>query len=541
MKRRDFVKSTALAGVTAVAQGCVSAQMGSRALRKPENTGDGFDVHPFIKNNPGAVFIHLTDVDEKTNSQAMGSIGKQLSRELIVRQNGGYPMSTKVTVKPNWTSAGPKDGKPVVEKLGVNTDPFFVEGFVQGMKSLGPEDFYIRECCCPDQWEPMGYAAMCERNDIDLRNLSKIPAWDLEPGKDLNWIEIPDPVVTRRVAYMAPMNEPGSFLVNIAKMKSHGMGITAAIKNLQGIAGHRFHQMCTPVQQITKNYEKYYHKHFVKNHVELVTQNYERHLAEGYPRWDRKEPINRNGLWMECWCQRILDTLSVTPTALNIVEGIYSQDGNGFGRGPYEKLGPNGVTSRDYMSNINIFGIDPVRVDIITHWLSGHEPGNFGLFHIAMERGLSDILDPHDIPIYLWKDGKAQKAELDSFERTPLVTYYLQRNYDGQKEPEYHLCDEPFDYGAWKKGASLHDCTPNFQVLGKDADGKMVGQITVPENDDVYVDVLDRNGEIQARLRAPDLEPGVHQVVWDGFCSPGLHNYYVKGMGWDDKLKEVIV
>ena len=29
------------------------------------------------------------------------------------------------------------------------------------------------------------------------------------------------------------------------------------------------------------------------------------------------------------------------------------------------------------------------------------------------------------------------------------------------------------------------------------------------------------------------LEPGIHQVVWDGFSSPGLYNVYVKGMGWD--------
>ena len=70
------------------------------------------------------------------------------------------------------------------------------------------------------------------------------------------------------------------------------------------------------------------------------------------------------------------------------------------------------------MSNKVIFGKDAFRVDIIAHWLAGHEPGNFGLFHIGMERGLSDVLDPFDIPIYLWEDGKATKVKLDSFERT---------------------------------------------------------------------------------------------------------------------------
>ncbi|GAI96585.1 unnamed protein product, partial [marine sediment metagenome] len=58
--------------------------------------------------------------------------------------------------------------------------------------------------------------------------------------------------------------------------------------------------------------------------------------------------------------------------------------------------------------------------------------------------------------------------------------------------------------------------------------------------EDVYVDVLDSRGEVLWRLVADDLEPGVHQVVWDGFTSPGLHNFYVKGMGWDIKKQMVI-
>ena len=36
--------------------------------------------------------------------------------------------------------------------------------------------------------------------------------------------------------------------------------------------------------------------------------------------------------------------------------------------------------------------------------------------------------------------------KLTDFERTPLKTYYLQR----QGEPEYHLVNEPFDYDRYK-------------------------------------------------------------------------------------------
>ena len=91
------------------------------------------------------------------------------------------------------------------------------------------------------------------------------------------------------------------------------------------------------------------------------------------------------------------------------------------------------VKAMDFMSNNIIFGKDPFRVDIITHWLAGHEPGNFGLFHIGIERGLSNVLDPNDIPVYLWKNGRAKKVKLDSLKRTPLLTYYLRRNTNGHQ------------------------------------------------------------------------------------------------------------
>lgn len=534
------MKTTAL-GAIALGQGCSSAKLGSRKLERPEHTGPGFDVHPFVKNNPNAVFICLTDVDRTTNSQAMKNWGEKLSKELIVKvQNGGWPLSTKVTVKPNWTCAQPQDGKPVIEKLGVCSDAFFIEGWVNGMRASGPQNYYIREGSCTDQWEPMGYADMCKRASIDLNSLPRgVEIWDLEEGKDVIWKNVPDGVMLKKIAYFAPMNEPGTFLVNHAKMKSHGMGITASIKNLQGMAAGRFRNMCTPIDSIKKSYGNYL-KYFYRDFDKRVMALYKQHLEAGYPRWGRPEPPNRNGLWMETWCQRELDTTSVSPTALNIVEGIYSEDGNGFGIGPHPKLGPYGVTSRDYMSNQVVFGIDPFRVDIITHWLSGHEPGNFGLFHIGIERGLSDVLDPSDIPVYLWKDGQATLAKLNDFKRTPLVTYYQQLDWGGQNEPEFHLCDEPFDYSAWKQGKKLSECTPSFRNLGVDNEGRIISELTVPKKDDVYVDVLDNSGNMIARLRAPDLEPGTHQVVWDGFVSPGLHNYYVKGMGWDAKLKEVV-
>ncbi|MFC1692738.1 DUF362 domain-containing protein [Candidatus Latescibacterota bacterium] len=526
MRRRDFIKATAIAGVSGVVgQGCSSVK------RTSEASGPGFDVHPFVRGHPEAVFIHLTDIKSKRETGAIRDAGYNLAKELFVKTtSGGYPNSTRITAKANWTSTRQIDSKPVYEILGVNNDPNFVEGCLQGLRDTGPQNFYIRECASPHQWETMGYKAMADRNGFDLTDLSSKDYWELKRG-DINFIDIPDGVMFKKMGFMSPMNEPDTFLVNIAKMKSHGMGITASIKNLQGITGKKFHQYCNRYDTIRnsdsyKRYTKFFHRDFEKR----IEKLYARHLKEGYPRWDK--PEGNGGIWQETWVQRMIDSFSVTPTGLNMVEGIYSQDGNGFGLGPHEKTS-NGFSSRDFMSNMVIFGKDAFRVDIITHWLAGHEPGNFGLFHIGIERGMSDVLDPHDIPVYIWKDGRATLTRLESLKRTPLVTYYLQRDYNGQNEPRYHLCDEPFDYSAWKSGRRISDRTPSIEELGRDSKNNLVMDLKLPRRDDVRVDVLNRKGEIIWRLYADGLEPGAHQVVWDGFDQPGIYSFYVSGMGWD--------
>ena len=65
-------------------------------------------------------------------------------------------------------------------------------------------------------------------------------------------------------------------------------------------------------------------------------------------------------------------------------------------------------------------------------------------------------------------------------------------------------------------------------------------EVSLPKREHVYVDILDRDGTIVGRLLADgELEPGNHQVVWDGFDAPGLYNVYFKGMGWDATRKIV--
>lgn len=527
MRRRDFIKTTAAAGVTGlVGAGCSSVKKTS------PYAGPGFDLHPFIREHPEAVFIKLTSVKSKRDTTDIHDAAYDLAKELFIKTpSGGFPATTKITCKPNWTCNSPVDGKVAYENLGINTDMHFIEGFLQAVRETGPQDIYLRECACPNNWDAAGWTEMARRNNFDFRDLTSRDYWELKRNKDLRFLKIPDGVVFKEIAMQVPMTDPDTFLINIAKFKSHGMGISACIKNLQGISGKKFHQFCGGSNNIFKSYDKRYHTYFHEDYLERCHELVEKHIQDGIPRWDR--PGKQGGIWQEQWCQRMLDSYSVTPTGINIVEGVYGRDGNGFAAGPHDGK------AMDYMSNNVIFGLDAFRVDIITHWLAGHEPGNFGLFHIGVERGFSDVLDPFDIPVYLWDDGKAILSRLDYLKRTPLVTYYLAKDYNGQNEPYYHLCDEPVDYSAWKSG-KLAAAIPSVRDIGRDGDGSINFEVSIPERNDVYVDVLNRHGEVVWRLKADGLEPGVHQVVWDGFTSPGLYNVYVKGMGWDAE-KEMVV
>jgi hypothetical protein len=234
----------------------------------------------------------------------------------------------------------------------------------------------------------------------------------------------------------------------------------------------------------------------------------------------------------------MLDNYSVLPIGtkdIHIVEGVYGRDGDGFMVGPWNDDGKTN-RARDYMCNYVMFGREPFSIDIIAHWLAGHEPGNFGLFHIGIERGFSKVLDPFDIPVYLWENGQAKRVNLDTLKRWPLVTPYLPL----EDEDVYHMCDEPFDYKAWKETGKIAKIEPSIKVIGTDLNNRIVMDMTVPQKGDVFVDILNKHGDLVGHLHADDLEPGSHQVIWDGFGQPGMYTTYVKGMGWDAENQMVI-
>jgi len=306
MKRREFIKTSAVCGTS----GLLTGGCASRA-RDAVNVGPGFDVHPFVKNHPEAVFVHRTSVSSIRDTEGKRTAGEKLAKELIVpTRTGGYPLSTRIVIKPNWTGAHPMDGKPVFEKLGINTDPDFIAGWAHGMKKAATGDYYVRESGSPHYWEDMGYYRCAGESGFNLRDMSLMDMWELDKDRDLVFIDIPDGVVFKTAAYMAPVNEPGTFLVNIAKFKAHGMGITSSVKNLQGLCPKVFKQFCTAYDKVRTSYDRRYHKYFNRGFERHIEALHARHVKEGIPRWDR--PGDQGGIWMEQWCQRMLDSYTVT-------------------------------------------------------------------------------------------------------------------------------------------------------------------------------------------------------------------------------------
>jgi uncharacterized protein (DUF362 family) len=504
-ERRTFLKTAAAIGG--------SLWLRPSGLLSSSRAADGFGVHPFIEANPGAVFIMRTTVDSKLNSEAKLEAGLSFGESVFVpmaQSAGGFPLTGRIAVKPNITSPRKSLASYTPERsMGVVTDPFFVEGVIEAVKDLGipGNRFYLREVNTPEDFGGSGYLDVAARTGADIRDLSAEAA-DLDAA-DVVWKDVPEGVWFNRIPYLWPVNAPDTFLLNLAKFKAHSMGLTLCAKNLQGAVAHSYQAHCSaynasmsiPAADVRPGART------------LILSNYNRRVADGVPRWDRPGGDYTGGLGMETWASRCLDNNSVTRPGLHVIEGIYGHDGN-FTDGPNA-----GGLAADFMSNLIVFGKNAFHVDVIGHWLGGHEPGNFGLFHMALERGLSSVLNPADIAVYEWKaDGSAVRTPLGGFERTPLKTLYLRRDYNGRTEDLYHLCDEPYDYPTVGIRTGEGAGTPDVFVLERNYPNPFNPSTSIafrlPRSGSVRVEILNGRGEIVDVPADGRFERGGHQVVW---------------------------
>jgi hypothetical protein len=494
-------------------------------------------IDPFILQNPDAVFIMKTDVDQKTNAEAIRSVGLDFGRSVFgLTDNAadGIPLSHKFVIKPNLTCRmRSRDIYTQLGSMGIVTDAFFVEGIIESMKelSVSAEQIYIREVNCPDDLADGGYIDMASRTGIDLKGIDT-PAANLS-AEAVHWVDVPDGVWFKKIPYLWPVNTPDSFLLNISKFKAHSMGLTLCAKNLQGTIAMNYQAHCTSYGTVMAGVKAEH----VRDRANLdILVNYDRHLRKGVPRWDK--PESNGGLWQETWATRCLDNNSVTFAGLHIIEGIYGRDGN-FLDGPDSQ---NMAT--DYMTNYIIFGRNQFYVDIIGHYLGGHEPGNFGLFHMAKERGMITTINPANIPVYEWRSNTGPLYEdLNTFTRYPLKTLYLQKNYNGYSEPKWHLVNEPYDYSTTgiDDVPSAHGFYLQQNFPNPVTNTTSINFSISSGGGHVSLEILNKKGQVIDLLVNKQLSSGSHTIIWNSSKHPeGLYFCRMK-FGTSSVTRKMIV
>lgn len=498
--RRDFVKTASLATAALVLN---LQKLSGRTL-----VSDYFGLNEFIENHPDAVFILSTTVDTKTNEAAIKEVGHQLGQTLFIpTEAAGFPLATKIAIKPNLT-AWAWDKTPVETTMGIHTDANFVEGVIDSFKDLGVagSSVYIREAnytsTRPDaKW----YKDMAERAGIDLKDFPTIG--QLTPS-DVQWSDVPNGVWYNRIPYLWPVNSPGSCLINISKFKSHSMGMTLCSKNLQGTNVRPYVAHCTSWGTAMSGVDTI---NVISNAFTTIKANYDRRVLAKLPRWETPGTGASSGLGMETHSSRCLDNNAVLQPLINIIEGVYGREGP-FVSGPSDNDG----YGRDIMANIVIFGKNAPHVDIIGTYLAGHEPGNFGFFHMALERGLSKYLNPQTIPLYEWKlDGSATLSSLDKFARTPIRTLYLRQ----AGEDQYHMVNEPYDYTGTTTVQTPKYSKPDVfsicQNYPNPFNPSTSIQYYLPKAGNVRLEIFDVRGELVDVLVDTHLQAGDHLSVWN--------------------------
>ena len=417
--RRDFLATGAAAALAPY-------QLIGAPARQPKAH---FNVHPFVEANPKAIFIKRTHVPHKMDEAAKLKEGIAFAREVFVpADSGGIPISHRIILKPNFTSV--RNKRPHAENWGTGTDPQFYEGVLIGLKEIGLKKFYFIEANNFHSWNYRGMADINDRHNVEVNEPDRRPR-NFQDGYEMTWTKVPDPVVYSHIPHYAPVNEPDTWLLNIAKWKSHGMCMTLSTKNEQGLVVKPYVRFCPGWQMVTGVPD--FMKENIHPDVERrVNSFFERHVRMGYARYQSK--ADQSPVHQEIWAHKTCDNAQTIKTGLAVIEGIYGRSGDGFGIGT------------DYLTNLLMFGKDKLRLDLIGMYLGGHEPGNVNLFRVAKERGLLDTFNPHEVPVYEWLDGKPAPRKLSDFTRTPLPTYYLQR----AGEPKFHLVNERFDYDRIK-------------------------------------------------------------------------------------------
>ena len=124
-----------------------------------------------------------------------------------------------------------------------------------------------------------------------------------------------------------------------------------------------------------------------------------------------------------------------------------------------------------------------------------------------------------NIPVYHWENGQAVRKPLTFFNRTPLKTYYLQKDYNGGNEPFWHLVNEPFDYGTIDEEKPSYPSRPGARVLTQGSPTASYPMLSieymVPQKGNVMLEILNDKGETPVVLVNSIRDRGYHMASWN--------------------------
>ena len=289
------------------------------------------------------------------------------------------------------------------------TDVDFLAGIVERLQELGAGKILVAEGGGPTPMAPTfkdrGYERMAREMGIELVDLNKETGQYAE--HEINWTPV-DGVVFKEIPFVRPVNDPDVVFINVPTMKTHNLGVISLCgKALQGTIEMGYRHFCNEIAAVYGYGEGVdARRAYQPGMVEHVQRLYEKHCADGLPRWDQE------GSRYEGYAQRTCDAVTAIDSFFNIVEGIVGRDGTAFNQG------------EDHLCNLSLAGVSPVSVDAVTAYLMGHDPSKIGYLKIASERGLGRI-DPQDIPVYLLtEDGPVGCYHIEEVGREELGVYW---------------------------------------------------------------------------------------------------------------------
>ena len=283
-------------------------------------------------------------------------------------------------IKPNLTTAVQR-AKP---DDGIVTHVDFVRGMVEYLHAHGAardritilEDPLDEDHDGPRDWAKTGFHDIADALGARLA----FPTLPTVVER-----KVPRPLVfaSRRVAEQAV--EPGSFLINVPKLKTHTWAITTlCMKNLMGLDYQVDRHYCSQSIQSVSGLEG---RDFARKAEWLDTATHER--------------IQEN------LAKRLADLAQVVRPRLNVVEGVVGRDGTGFHRGANYGLG------------LAIAGVNVVAVDAVASYIMGFDPAKLIYLTIAAGVGLGTN-DLAKIRVFTVEDGRLEACrDLDSLRVDP--------------------------------------------------------------------------------------------------------------------------